>query len=141
MLGPYLSELDPAYAGDYPFLDLYWTQADRHPLLIEAQGEVAGFALVNKVAQTEHHVDHVVAEFYVMPRFRRRGIGLRAASRLLRQGRGIWEVAVLREAPRALAFWRRTIGSFAPGQAIPYFDAEIGRWLFRFGGQYPGLQR
>jgi len=135
MLPAYLLELVPRHRGAYPFLDLYWTHRGRYPWLIEVRGQTAGFALVSSEAQADEHVDLVMAEFYVRRRYRGRGLGTWAASTLLRRGSGVWEVAVLPDAPEAMAFWRRTIGLVAANDAEPCYDEGSERWLFRFAGQ------
>ena len=57
----------------YPDLDRYWTDSDRHPFLIRVDGRIAGFALVRSGSP------HDMAEFFVMRKYRRGGVGVQAA--------------------------------------------------------------
>ncbi|WP_426593360.1 GNAT family N-acetyltransferase [Cellulomonas sp. McL0617] len=87
----------------YRWLDHYWTDEDRHAFLIRAEGKLAGFALVRQEQRTE------MAEFFVLRRYRRRGVGAAAATALFHSYPGPWEVTQRLTNPAATAFWRRAI--------------------------------
>ena len=87
----------------YDYLDHYWTEADRHPFLIRADGHLAGFALVRSGAP------HDMAEFFVLRKYRRGGVGLLAARALFAMFPGEWQVREMTANPGATAFWRRAI--------------------------------
>ena len=57
----------------YRYLDAYWTEPGRHPFLFRVEGRLAGFALVRA------GVPHDMAEFFVMRKYRRSGVGVDAA--------------------------------------------------------------
>jgi predicted acetyltransferase len=59
-----------------------------------------------------------LAEFFVVRRFRRRGIGTRIATAVLKQFLGPWEVRVLPCNESGLRFWENTIKVFV-GQTVP----------------------
>ncbi len=65
-----------AYA---PPLDAYWMNPGRLPLLIRADGNVAGFVLLNQWSALDLPLDHAVAEFFVLRKYRRARVGMRAA--------------------------------------------------------------
>src|SRR3569623_1758177 len=67
----------------YVHLGSYWTEADRTPYLIRAGGYVAGFALINTFAHSGLPLDHAVAEFFVVRKHRRSGVGFAAATRII----------------------------------------------------------
>jgi predicted acetyltransferase len=56
-----------------------------------------------------------IAEFFVLRRYRRRGVGRRAASLLWQRLPGQWTVRVAEDNHNGLAFWRPVIASFANG--------------------------
>ena len=87
----------------YPYLDDYWTDADRHPFLIDVAGRTAGMALVRSGEP------HSVAEFLVLPRYRRSGVGTGAAREIFARFPGRWEVHQIPGNERAVAFWRAAI--------------------------------
>lgn len=87
----------------YPYLDDYWTDADRRPFLIDVDGRWAGFALVRLGPPID------VSEFFVMRRFRRSGVGREAALQLFRKYPGEWQLRQLASNPSATSFWRSII--------------------------------
>jgi predicted acetyltransferase len=100
-----------------PALDAYWTDPRRHPFLIRIDERLGGFALVQERSRlTGEDGVRDVAEFFVMRRYRRRGIGERAARWLFDRFRGRWEVRQKAENEAATAFWRRVIGRYSGGR-------------------------
>lgn len=100
---------------DYPYLDSYWTEPGREPFLIRVDGHLGGFVLVNDHSHSGLPLDFAVAEFFVVRKHRRGGVG-RAAARAAISGReGQWELAVARKNESALAFWRDVAAELAAG--------------------------
>jgi predicted acetyltransferase len=100
-----------AYAG----IDGYWRDEGRAALTIEADGRLAGFALVNRWSALNRPLDHSVAEFLVLRKYRRAGVGLRAAKLLFARLPGRWEAAVAWYNAPALSFWRHAVAACADG--------------------------
>ena len=72
------SEFDRADVGlhgefGYRYLDHYWTESGRQPFLFRVDSNWAGFALVREMPPYD------MAEFFVMQKYRRVGVGRRAA--------------------------------------------------------------
>jgi len=100
---------------DYP-IDAYWRDDWRHPFLIRVDGKLAGFALVSGQSRlTGANCVYDMAEFFVMRRYRRNGVGLAAASALFDRFKGPWEVRQRPSNVVATAFWRRAIGNYTNG--------------------------
>ena len=102
-----------------PSLDFYWTDPRCHPFLIRVDGRLAGFALVqerNCLTGEEEREVCDVAEFFVLRRYRRRGVGERAARWIFDRFRGPWVVRQRAENRAATAFWRRTIERYTSGR-------------------------
>ena len=87
----------------YRYLDQYWIETDRRPFLFEVDGRWAGFALVHLGPPID------MAEFFVMRRFRRLGLGRDAALQLFRRFPGLWQLRQLHRNPDATYFWRSAI--------------------------------
>ncbi len=105
--------LDSNGCFGYKYLPLYWQESNRHPFLIKANGNLAGFVLVRKgseISGDENVWD--VAEFFIVRRYRRHRIGTRAAHEVWRKLPGLWEVRVTEKNTAAQAFWSRAIASF-----------------------------
>lgn len=113
-LAEYLRELSEYgnVGADYPYFDAYWQKGERRwPYLIEVDGEAAGFALVNTFGVSGRPVDFAMAEFYVAPAMRGRGVGGFAVGEVFARHQGIWEIGVFAGNIPALAFWSRVLSS------------------------------
>jgi predicted acetyltransferase len=97
------AELDAHGRFGYPYLDHYWTEPDRHPFLIMSGEHVAGFTLVRAGDP------HSIAEFLVLPKYRRGGIGTTAAREVFAMFPGRWDVHQIAGNDGATAFWRNAI--------------------------------
>src|SRR6476661_8049806 len=63
--------------GEYGYaLDRYWSDAGCFPYLFLVQGQFAGFALVDRATRLPRG-DFWLDQFFVMKKYRRRGIGMR----------------------------------------------------------------
>jgi predicted acetyltransferase len=87
----------------YRYLDNYWTEPDRHPFLFRVDGSWAGFALVRAGDP------HDLAEFFVMRKYRRHGVGTVLARELFSRFPGAWQVRQMASNPAATSFWIRAI--------------------------------
>ena len=118
----------------YPFLESYWSDPDRVPLLLRAAGRIAGFCLLNRHHHGASPVDWNVAEFFVVRKHRRGGVGTAAARQVFASRPGVWEVAVARRNTGALAFWRGAIDSHPKVQGMHELETA-SNWdgtVFRF---------
>jgi predicted acetyltransferase len=108
LYGHDFSELTGADVGadgrfGYRYLDAYWTDPARHPFLVRVDGRLAGFALVRSGSP------HDMAEFFVMRKYRRGGVGAEAARAVFAAFPGEWQVRELHANVGAVAFWRDAI--------------------------------
>ena len=103
MMSPYLSELTPDGPVEYPELARYWSDPDRIAYLIRDDARDVGFVLVRRHPQTP---SHELAEFYIAPAWRRRGIGTSAARAVFARHPGWWHLQILADNAAAQAFWR-----------------------------------
>ena len=113
-------ELGPDGRFGYPKLGLYWSEPERRfPFLIRCDGRVAGFALVTRGSPASDDPDVFdVAEFFVLRRYRRSGVGRRAAILLWNCFPGRWIVRVSEVNLGAIPFWAGVIAEFTSGAAI-----------------------
>ncbi|HWA59809.1 MAG TPA: GNAT family N-acetyltransferase, partial [Caulobacteraceae bacterium] len=111
----------------YP-LDAWWREADHIPLLIRADGRLAGFALVDARSHAGEAVDRDMAEFFIARKFRRGGVGRAAAHAIFRRWPGTWEAAVARRNRPALAFWRQAVATCPGAVPIAELDRDDDRW-------------
>jgi predicted acetyltransferase len=113
--------------GEFGYdLDRFWRDPACAPWLFRVSGQAAGFALVDarvRVPGGEHWMD----QFFVMKKYRRRGVGCHAAVAVFRAHRGRWQVGQMPANAAAQRFWRATIGAFTGGD---YTEVELtsGWW-------------
>ena len=103
----------------YGKLPLYWSEPEtRFPFLIRCDGRVVGFALATRGSPaTDDPSVFDVAEFFVLRRYRRSGVGRRAAVLLWNRFPGQWTVRASEGNPGALRFWTGVIAEHTDGAA------------------------
>ena len=96
---------------------LYWwlDETNGLPLVTSLNGKRIGFVFLNT---TQHYrnlrADLKLAEFFILPDFRRQGLGRSVVERLAEIYGGIWEVEAIRANLPAVRFWQ----GFIEKQAI-----------------------
>ena len=96
--------------------DDYWNDAFPHRYIAMVDGKIAGFALVRRGSPLDDDAEaSYVEEFFVLRKYRRRGVGAALARDVFARFPGRWQVAVLRNNLPAQAFWRATIGTISGG--------------------------
>ena len=119
----------------YERLPLYWREPGRFPFLIRANGDLAGFVLVQQGSQVSTAAEiWDVAEFFVLRRYRRHGVGVRAAHDVWRMFAGRWEVRVTDNNLVGRSFWQRAVTEFTGMPAESVLTEVAGkRWhVFSF---------
>jgi predicted acetyltransferase len=109
-------EIDEHGLFGYSYLDNYWTEPGRHAFLVRAGGRLAGFALVRTLPAENGQSFYSMAEFFILRKYRRRGIGRIVACRLFDRFPGRWQVSQEPGNLPAQAFWRGVISAYTNGQ-------------------------
>jgi predicted acetyltransferase len=133
---------------DDQFLTGYWTQPNWSAFLVRVDGYWAGFAWMLKTTLFEPGMietlglqmaglldeDHgkgehiLMEEFFIMRKYRRKGIGEQVARRLFDMFPGVWEVSEMVENTPAQAFWRKVISRYTGGNYVEVtLDSEMWR--------------
>jgi predicted acetyltransferase len=118
----------------YP-LEPYWCRPGWSAALIWRREILAGFALVNDHARCGELIDHNVAEFFILRKHRRQGVGASAAVTIFSQRPGRWQVAVAHRNTAAGEFWRKTITGASAAMQVQEHDLANDDWngpIFRF---------
>lgn len=113
---------------EYPYLETYWHKNGHIPLLIKRGGHLAGFALINDHSHSGLPVDRNMAEFFVVRKHRRGGVGTAVAHTIFSRYPGQWEAAVARRNVGALGFWRNAIRQHSSARGIEENDVETAEW-------------
>ena len=148
----WLTNVYPLYLHDLSeFDEHYYTLNDRglwepdhlpswlgddtdHPLIIRQSKARVGFALVNEApsADVMPGIGFRLAEFFILNRYGRTRLGLRAAQALFERFPGRWQLSILPRNAPAIAFWCRVVGDQAgltqesgpTGEVVYTFDTD-----------------
>lgn len=94
---------------DYPYLDYYWIEPGRYPFLVWVEGTLAGFVLVRQLEQDMAEPLWQMAEFFILRKYRRRGIGREVAHRVFDRFEDRWQVIPQEGNLPAQAFWEHVL--------------------------------
>ncbi len=103
----------------YTYFDYYWTEDSRHPFFIKVDGKFAGFVLISdyayilKIGEAKS-----VTEFFVMRKYRRKGIGKSIAFDIFNRFPGKWEVIQHSENEPSKVFWEAVVAEYTSGDFI-----------------------
>ena len=95
----------------------FWRRRGGAHFIVRVDGRPAGFALVRDRAPFAGAGVREMSEFFVLRRYRRRGVGTRVARAIFARFPGSWELAVLTWNP-ARYFWRGVIRRVAAGRVV-----------------------
>jgi predicted acetyltransferase len=103
---------DDGLFAPYTDLDSYWQDVNsRFPYIILKDAKYVGFVLVRLIETKEH--DHFsIAEFFIMTKYRRGGIGTTVAKQVFDLHKGQWEVYQKEANKPAQIFWRKVIDEY-----------------------------
>ena len=102
----------------YKYLDHQWTEDYRRPFIVKVDGEIAGFALVSLDVPKEYmklssaEMTNTISDFFIMRKYRRRGVGKAVAASLLEQFPGTWEIRQTFANKNAYEFWKNVITEY-----------------------------
>ncbi len=100
----------------YRYLDLYWIETGREPFFIKVGGKLAGFVLLNAYCYLMKNAGaKSIAEFFVMRKYRRQGVGKTAACFIFDKYPGPWEVVQHGSNLPAIKFWEKVINQYTDG--------------------------
>ncbi len=99
----------------YEYLDHYWTEENRWAFFILVEGKLAGFVMINNYPDVTSDTDYSMAEFFVMHKYRRGGVGRFAALEVLNRFRGKWQVKRHPNNQDSVRFWNKIIDEYTKG--------------------------
>jgi predicted acetyltransferase len=123
----------------YKYLDYYWTEESRWAYFIIVDGKLAGFVMVNDLPEAEdRETDFQIAEFFVMYKYRRLGVGKQAFFKVLDMHKGRWQLKVHPKNVTSVHFWTKVVNKYTKGnyelvESYPgteYDDGSLGNVYF-----------
>jgi len=114
-----LNEMNEEAIFEYQYFDSYFTDIDRNAFFIREKenDKLLGFVMVNKYTQK---VDdgHSIAEYLVIPKYRRNKIGKKVAYEIFNKYPGNWEVKPSYNNEKAYLFWKKTIEEYTNNNCV-----------------------
>ena len=109
------TDVDEKGLFKYKYQDEYFQEDDRHAFFINVDGKLAGFVLVNKDLKLAKE-GYCIAEFFILKKYRNKGLGTKAAHLAFNQFKGHWEVSVITINQPATQFWLKAIDQYTDGE-------------------------
>ncbi len=108
-----LNEMNEDAIFEYKYFNSYFTDDDRDAYFIREKetNKILGFAMVNSYVQVFEN-GHSIAEFMVIPKYRKNHIGKKVAFELFDRYRGNWEVRPSYNSCSALFFWNKVVKDY-----------------------------
>lgn len=108
-----LNEMNDKAIFEYKWFDNYFQDNNREAYFIkeEISNKLLGFAMVNQYMQKSEK-GYSVAEFMIIPKYRRLKIGKRVAIDIFNMPKDIWEVKPSYGSKSAFAFWKNVIDEY-----------------------------
>jgi len=107
---------DNGLFAPYPHLEDYWREEiNKFPYIIKKEDKYVGFVLV-KLIESEERSYFSIAEFFIMKKYRRLGIGKAIAVQLFDLHNGQWEVYQKDSNKPAQLFWKNVIKEYTKGR-------------------------
>jgi predicted acetyltransferase len=126
--------------GLYECIDLkkYWETGSGFPFLICHQNELAGFAIVDNKG-SDASINYNMAQFFILRKFKNKGLGQYVAHQLFNRFKGTWEVMVMPDNIGAYQFWKKVISKYdsdyqSYDRAVPHFNNKIWR-IFKLSSE------
>jgi predicted acetyltransferase len=109
----------------YSYLDHYWTEDGRYPFIFRVENNFVGFALVRRKPD-----EYRMAEFFILRKYRRQGLGKLAAETVIRRFGGRWQIYQLGANKPAQKFWNEVVDTVSGGEFEEYSSSEEVHQVF-----------
>ena len=116
LLDEYLKELSKykKIKEQYRYLDNYFSESNRYPFFIKLDDNIVGLALVNLRNPLSQGNKQAISEFYIIPKYRNKGLRKIVAFKIFDMFRGKWVLRELETNP-ATDFWKKVIEEYTHG--------------------------
>ncbi len=114
---------------EYKWFDNYFIDDDRNAYFIKNGNEYLGMVMVNENLKFNKE-GKCIAEFLILPKYRRNHIGKRVAYDIFEIFKGDWEVQPMENNPIAYSFWKNIINEYTEGSYIVKNDGIEDVFIF-----------
>ena len=108
-----LNEMNSSALFEYKWFESYFTDSDRDAYFIKSVdgSKLLGFVMINTYMQ-KSDIGHSVAEFMIVPKYRRNSIGKSVAFEIFDRYKGNWKVSPSYKSETAYKFWQNVISEY-----------------------------
>ena len=108
-----LNEMNDEALFEYRYFDNYFSDSDRDAFFIKEKdtNKLLGFVMVNSYVQ-KFKEGHSIAEYLIIPKYRRKGLGKKVATLIFEKYPGNWEVQPSFNNEKAYLFWKNVVESY-----------------------------
>lgn len=126
------NKIDENGLFEYSWYNNYFTDDDRFAYLIRSENLILGFALVNSNLKLSHDCNaQTIAEFLILPQYRKNHIGKKVAYQIFDMFEGEWEVQPMENNIGAYLFWRKVIKEYSNNKYETYhFEDQEDVFVF-----------
>jgi len=94
-----------------PYLEAYFMEKTRWAYLLLHNTIPIGFCLFHKIVSDPSR-DYHLAEFFIVHRYRKQGLGSHFADEIIKQFPGKWEIHILQKNEPSMNFWSHWLKRF-----------------------------
>jgi predicted acetyltransferase len=121
----------------YDYMDYYWTTKNKYPYFIKVNNILAGFAMVSDHPDVNIETDFTMAEFTVLLKYRKMGIGKYVVNKLFERHKGKWQIKYHPKNIPSEKFWTNIVNEYTKGkyeiiennEETIYRDGTLGKVL------------
>jgi len=99
----------------YPLEEYFQEGNQRFAYIIKKEEKYVGFVLVHFIDSAELRY-YSIAEFFILKKYRREGIGRSVAAHIFNIHKGLWQVHQIESNRPAEIFWNSVINEYTKGQ-------------------------
>lgn len=98
---------------EYKWFDNYFIDKDRFAYFIKQNNNILGFVMINSNLKVKHDCPaQTIAEFLILPQYRKKHIGKIVAYKVFDTYSGEWEVEPMDNNAGAYEFWKKIISEY-----------------------------
>lgn len=113
----------------YPF-ENYFTTPDHYIYLVRVDKKIAGLVLMYKSVDEQNQLYYSIAEFFILKKYRKNGVGRTIAGMIFSLYPGRWLIYQSKKNIPAQVFWRKVIFEWTEGNYLEYYKDEKPHQVF-----------
>ena len=125
-----LNEMNSEAIFEYKYFDSYFLDNERYAYFIKEKNshKLLGFCMINDHVEV-FEKGHSIAEYLIIPKYRRNKIGKKVAFEIFDRFKGNWEVKPSYQSEKAYKFWENVISEYTKN------NFEITNEIFTFNNK------